>query len=298
MSFSLPFFDFKMIRTFIITLLIFLLTSHLSFSQSTTSLVRVPSDVFVNNGKTTFDSILFSNKDIEKQVEKLFNREILSHDLTFGDTKFAHYWEVFSNQWFWVKLKPNRPPFLLFKGIVSLLDEKEYIELYDVNKSEDSLIYTSSGNLLAYKEHPFTKEIILYIHEYPCCQSASHNIIQVRYANGEIRAKERFFVGRDTGDMVGPFYPDSVQQPKDYKQLTSKTTLRWSPAIVNSNAFIGRAKSNVIIHYDEGSIYKVLHENEGWQFVVMFNGITKEQSSVLNYTNFINRPVYGWIKVD
>ena len=96
--------------------------------------------------------------------------------------------------------------------------------------------------------------------------------------------------------MVGPFFPDSVQQPKEYKQLTAKTTLRWSPATVNNNAFIGRAKSNVIIHYNEGAVYKVLHENEGWQFVIMFNGIAEEQSSVLNYTNFENRPVYGWIK--
>jgi hypothetical protein len=258
-------------------------------------LVKVPANVFVNNGKTTFDSILYINGDIQEQVEKLFNRKVLSHDLTMGDNKFQKYWEVFGNQWFWIKLKPKMPPFLMFKGIISFMDEKEYVELYNVNKPDNNLIFTSSGNLLAYKKHPFTKEIILFVHEYPCCQSASHNIIQVRYANGDARVKERFFVGRDDGDMVGPFFPDTVEHPKEYKQLTSKTTLRWSPATVNNNAFIGRAKSNVIIHYNENALYKVLHEENGWQFVVMFSGITEEQSTVLNYTNFINRPVYGWI---
>lgn len=286
-----------MIRTVISTLLLLFLFNYTTFSQSTISLVRVPAKVFVNNGKTTFDSVLFVNKDIKKQVEKIFDRKILSHDLALGNDPFEKYWEVFGNQWFWIKLKPELPPFLLFNGIVSLLDEKEYIELYDINK-ENNLIYTNAGHLLAYKEHPFTKEIILFQHEYPCCQSASHNIIHIRYANDTIRVKERFFVGRDDGEMVGPFFPESVNHPKEYKTLKNKTTLRWSPETVNNNAFIGRAKSNVIIHYEEGAVYKVLQEVEGWQFVVMFNGISEEQSSVLNYTNFVNRPVYGWIKRD
>ena len=283
-------------RTTIYSVLFVLLACNLSFSQSTISLVNVPADVFVNKGKTTFDSILYVNNEIQKQVENIFNNKGLTHEFTMGDYTFEKYWEVFGNQWFWVKLKPNIPPFLLFKGISSFMDEKEYVELYDINKSDKNLIFTNSGNLLAYKKHPFTDEIILYIHEYPCCQSSSHNIVSVRYTNGEARTKERFFVGRDDGTMVGPFFPETVKQPKDYNQLTSKTTLRWSPAIVNNDAFIGRAKSNVIIHYKEGAIYKVLHENNGWQFVVMFSGIAEEQSTVLNYTNFINRPVYGWIK--
>jgi hypothetical protein len=285
-----------MIRTSIYTLLFTLLVYNISFSQATISLVNVPADVFVNKGKTTFDSILYVTNDIQKQVEKIYNNKDLSHEFTRGDYTFEKYWEVFGNQWFWVKLKPKMPPFLLFRGIISFFDEKEYIELYDVNKPEDNLIYASSGNLLAYKEQPFTKETILFIHEYPCCQSASHNIIQVRYANGEARTKDRFFVGRDDGNMVGPFFSETVEQPKEYKKLNTLTTLRWSPATVNYNAFIGRAKSNVIIHYNEGALYKVLHEKEGWLFVVMFSGITKEQSTVLNYINFINRPVYGWIK--
>lgn len=282
--------------TSIYTLLFTLLIYNLSFSQSTVSLVKIPASVFVNKGKTTFDSILFVNKDIQKQVEKIFDNKGLSHELTLGGNSFEKYWEVFGNQWFWVKLKPDLSPFLMFKGINSFMDEKEYVELYDTNKPNNNLIFTSAGNLLAYKKHPFTKEIVLYIHKYPCCQSASHNIVRVRYVNGDIRSKDRFFVGRDDGDMVGPFFPETVEQPKEYKQLTAKTTLRWSPSIVNNNAFIGRAKSNVIIHYNEGAVYKVLHENDGWQFVVMFSGIAEEQSSVLNYTNFINRPVYGWIK--
>lgn len=273
-----------------------MLISPFSYSQkSTASLVHVPANIFVNNGETAFDSILYVNDSIIYAVEELFDRSELTHEFTLDGSKFSKYWEVFENQWCWVKLKPNNPPFLLFKGMVSFLDEKNYVEIFDIRKESENRIYANSGNLLAYKEHPFTKEIVLYVHEYPCCQSASHNIIQVRYVNDTIRVKKRFFVGRDHGDMVGPFFPDSVQQPKEYKQLTSKTTLRWSPEIVNNNAFTGRAQTNVIIHYNEGAVYKVLHENGGWQFVIMFNGIAEEQSSVLNYTNFINRPVYGWI---
>jgi hypothetical protein len=286
-----------MIRTSIYTLLISLLVSPLSFSQkSTASLVRVPANVFVNKGETTFDSILYVNDSIIYAVEELFDSSELTHEFTLDGSKFSKYWEVFGNQWYWVKIKPNEPPFLLFKGIVSFLDEKEYVEIFDIRKEAKNRIYANSGHLLAYKEHPFTKEIVLFVHEYPCCQSASHNIIQVRYVNDTIRVKKRFFVGRDHNDMVGPFFPDAVEQPKDYKQLTSKITLRWSPEMVTNNAFAGRAKTNVIIHYNEGAVYKVLHQDKGWQFVVMFNGIAEEQSSVLNYTNFINRPVYGWIK--
>lgn len=285
-----------MIRTLIFTLSALIITSSV-FSQSTISLVRVPASVFVNEGKTNFDSILYINDQVRVKVEKLFDRKKLSHDLTLGDdATFDKYWEVFGNQWHWVNLKPGMPPFLLFKGISSFMDEKEYVQLFNVQKSEENLIFSNAGNLLAYKRHSLTNEIILYVHEYPCCQSASHNIIHVRYSNGKIRVKERFFVGRDDGNMVGPFFPETVNQPKEYKQLTDKTTLRWSPAIVNNNAFLGRAKSNVIIHYIEGAIYKVLQEKDGWQFVVMFNGIAEEQSTVLNYTNFVNRAVYGWIR--
>jgi hypothetical protein len=285
-----------MIRTSIFSLLTLVLTSSLSLSQATASLIRVPASVFVNEGKTNFDSILYVNVKTQTEVKKLFDRKEFMHDLTLGDTKFEKYWDVFGNQWFWVKMKPDMPPFLLFKGISSFMDEKEYVQLFNVQKSEKSLIFSNSGNLLAYKIHPFTNEIILYVHDYPCCQSASHNIINVRYSNGEIRLKDRFFVGRDDGEMVGPFFPETVEQPSSYKKLTAKTTLRWSPATVNNNAFIGRAKTNVMIHYNEGAVYKVLHENEGWLFVVMFSGIAEEQSTVLNYTNFINRAVYGWIK--
>lgn len=284
-----------MIRTYISTLLFSLFFSPLLFSQSTASLVQVPTNVFVNEGKTSFDSILFVNDELIYAVEDLFDKRELSHEFTLDSSKFSKYWDVFGNQWYWVKLKPNKPPFLLFSGISSFIDEKEYVELFDVSRETKNLIYSTSGNLLAYKVHPFTDEIVLFVHEYPCCQSASHNIINIRYVNDTIQTKQRFFVGRDSGDMVGPFFPDSIQQPKGYKELTTKTTLRWSPATVNNNAFIGRAKSNVIIHYNEGAVYKVLHENEGWQFVIMFNGIAEEQSSVLNYTNFVNRPVYGWI---
>jgi len=53
----------------------------------------------------------------------------------------------------------------------------------------------------------------------------------------------------------------------------------------------------MIINYNEGALYKLLYEKDNWQFVVLFNGIAEEQSKVLNYTNFKNKGVYGWMKV-
>lgn len=283
-----------MLRIFIFSFLI--LFSTTANTQSTLSLVKVPAKVFVNKGLTTFDSILFVNNKTKTEVQRLFEQRELSHELASENDVFEKYWEVFGNQWYWVKLKPDMPPFLIFKGMNSFSDEKEYIELYDVRQKEQNRIFISAGNLLAYKKHSLTGELILFVHKYPCCKSASHKIINVRYLNDEVRSNHRFFVGRDTGDMIGPFFPETVNNPKEYKYLSAKTTLRWSPAVVLKDAFLGRAESNVIINYQEGSVYKVLQENKNWQFVIMFSGITKEQSSVMNYTNFINIPVYGWIK--
>ncbi|MEX1191056.1 MAG: hypothetical protein WEA99_03720 [Brumimicrobium sp.] len=270
--------------------------SFFGISQSTASLVNIPASVFVNKGKTSFEKILYVDKTVKESIKKLFDLGEIYHELNYKNSTFDKYWEVFNNQWFLIKLNSKNPPLLLFKGFNSFMDEKQYVELYDIREEFQKRIFASAGNLLAYNKHPFTDEIVLFIHKYPCCESASHNIIRVRHINDKIVQSDSFFVGRDSGDMVGPFYPNSVDFPKTYKTLNKKTLLRWSPAVVEQGAFEGRTEKNEIIHYNKGAIYQVLKDQAEWQFVVFYSGIAEEQSMVINYTNFKIRPVYGWIQ--
>jgi hypothetical protein len=263
----------------------------------TISLVDIPSHVFVHQGKTNFDSLIHHNDLVEK-VEALFNQELLYHDYTLEvhpNSNFKTYWSVFEKNWGVIDLNNDGVYELIFQGRVSSFDEKEYVEIFKKNEDNWERIHSDVGRLLAYKIHPNTKKIILYQHRYPCCYSASHSIIMVRLIGEKIITKSRFFVGRDGGDMVGPFYPDSVSYSSAFKQLTSKTLLRWSPAVVDSKAFINYSETNAIIHYEKGGYYKELYKKNGWAFVLMYSGIVHEQAVVINSVNFVNTPVYGWI---
>src|SRR5690554_1337005 len=109
---------------------------------------------------------------------------------------------------------------------------------------------------MCYITNSFTDELILFVHRYPCCKSASHNIFNIRQINENIKFHDRFFVGRDTGDMVGPFFPERVNHDGKYHFLTKKTELRWSPAVFSENAFEGWTESNLMIPYNKGAMYK------------------------------------------
>ncbi|MDX1653249.1 MAG: hypothetical protein R3277_12195 [Brumimicrobium sp.] len=285
-----------MFRNTLLLAFFVLFVTKIVSSQTTVSLVNVPSEIFVNNGKTDFEKILFTDGDLQKDVALLYKKKLLSHDFTDPNSSFEQYWEIMGDQWFRVTLKPGEKPLILFKGMASFSDEKSYVELYDLKRQGNERVYTDYGNLLAYQVHPFTSEIILFIHKYPCCRSASHNIIKVRYLKMDAVVKDKFFVGRDAGDMVGPFYPEKVEFSGEYHQLQERKLLRWSPEIVQKNAFLGFSETNAIIHYEKGAYYKILGEKEDWYFVLMLNGIAEEQSMVINHLNFKNRPVYGWIK--
>lgn len=276
--------------------LFLILTAFISRAETIT-LVDIPSTVFVNKGKTNFDSILH-RENIKEKVEELFNQKILYHDYTLEvhpNSNFKTYWSVFQNKWSTIDLNNDGNHEMILQGHISAFDEKEYIEIYKQAPSGWEKIHGEVGRLLAYKVHPNTKKLVLYQHRYPCCNSASHNIITVRLVNEKIMTQSRFFVGRDSGDMVGPFFPDSVIYSSSFLQLNEKTLLRWSPAVVEQDAFTNYSETNVIIHYEKGAYYKLLYKKDDWAFVLMYSGIVNEPAVVINPANFINKPVYGWI---
>lgn len=271
--------------------------SQLIFSQENPTLVEIPHEVFVNKGANNFDEILIQNQSIKEKVKKLHAFDELGHELTVRTNTFEEYWETYSESWYLIQFKKDRPPLLLFKGYKFYNDEREFIDIFDIEQPQGKrLQFSEVGRLLAYKINPHTKELVLFTHKYPCCRSASHNIYTLRQINNKIVQNDRFFVGRDRGDMVGPFFPDTVSHSKEFERLKERKALRWSPDVVEKDALIGWSPSNLIIHYNEGALYKVLGEQDGWQFVLFFSGIAEEQSLMLNYTNFLHKGVYGWIK--
>lgn len=269
-----------------------------SFTQENPTLVNIPYQVFVNGGKNDFQSILYQDDTLQSEVKKMYSQgNLYGFDLLPELSDFKSYWKKFKNNWFYIQFKKEGKPLLLFKGLKTSGDEREFVEIYAPDRPADQLLlFSSVGRLLAYKKHPFTNHLILFVHQYPCCRSASHTIYTIREIKNKIKQKSRFFVGRDNGDMVGPFFPEKVHFDNVYHKLNKRTELRWSPEVVNENAFLNWTQSNLIIHYEKGAIYKILYEKEGWQFVLFLSGIAEEQSMMLNYTNFKNKGVYGWIK--
>lgn len=277
-----------------------LILTTFSTSANSISLVDVPVDVFVNKGKTNFDSIFYKT-EIESLVKELFEEGILYHDYTLEvhpNSNFKTYWSVFKDKWNLIDLNNDGNGELIMQGLTTVFDEKEFVEIYNKLDGKWTKIHGEVGRLLAYKIHPNTKKIILYQHRYPCCNSASHTIITARMIRNKIITSSRFFVGRDSGDMVGPFYPESVNYGFAFLQLKKKTLLRWSPEVVSKNAFRGYSETNAIIHFDKGAYYKILHNGDTWHFVLMYSGIVDEQAVVINALNFVNKPVYGWIEAN
>ncbi|HLW29995.1 MAG TPA: hypothetical protein VKX29_03995 [Brumimicrobium sp.] len=267
------------------------------YTQVNPTLVDIPHEVFVNGGSDNFEKILFKDESIAEKVKILHSYNELTHDLTVQTSLFEQYWERYKKQWSYIRFKESEAPLLIFTGLKNALDERQYIEIFNMNNERDHrMLFSDVGVLLAYKNQTFTDEIILFVHKYPCCKSASHNIYRIRQVNEKLHFTDRFFVGRDRGDMVGPFYPNKVNHEGKYYFLEERTELRWSPAVVSENAFIEWTNSNLIIHYNKGAMYKILHDQGEWLFVLFFNGIAEEQSMMLNYTNFQNKGVYGWIK--
>lgn len=272
----------------------FIIGSYSLNAQTNPQLPDIPVEVFVNNGKTDFEQIIYTDDRLEESVKRLFDYDLFPHEITVSTVNFPEYWERYKAQWKFIKFKKNAAPLLLFTGLRGDYDEREFVEIYNIEQRRQ--LFNEVGKLLAYNINPFTQELVLFTHSYPCCKSASHNIYTIRQLNGELTIKDVFFVGRSSKDMVGPFFSETADHSSQYFKLKEKTALRWSPAIVEENAFLGWANSNLMIHYDVGAVYKVIKDEGDWQFVLFFSGIVEEESRVMNYTNFKNKGVYGWIK--
>jgi hypothetical protein len=116
----------------------------------------------------------------------------------------------------------------------------------------------------------------------------------LRLVGNSIQQLKRYFVGRDQG-MVGPFFPKKVQFTSENKHFLKTTKLYWSPAIVTSNAWPGRAPANTITSYAAGSVYTVLSETKSWLFVLVKSPPIIAPNVVINPANFLQTWIYGWV---
>jgi hypothetical protein len=261
-------------------------------------MTRIPIDIYVNEGRTDFDSIFkLEKREIRKTVEDLFAQNLLNHELTLAyntEAVFSDYWEQFGKNWHAVDLNKDGTFEYVFSGFPLIEEDKEWFEIYALEGKEYKSVYSQVGHLLAYKIHSNTGEVILFHHQYPCCKNASHNINMVRWISHSIHLRKKYFVARDK-DMQGVFFPKRVIYPKVYNYLTEQTELRWSGSMINSNASL-TSESNLIIHYRIGSPYKILAEENGWYFVLLCSPPIIEPSRVINPSNFTDMHIFGWIK--
>ena len=258
----------------------------------------VPAALFVNGGRTDFDSVLVIDDDFVKhEVKLLFDNDLLSHPFTKSheaNASFENYWKIYRTSWRRCDLNMDDRFELFFNGIVNFQDSMEILEIYVLKDIDYEAVYSSQGRLLAYKIQPFTKEIILYHHQYPCCESASHNINAIRIIDDKINLRKKYFVARP--DMKGVFFPKAVMFDDQYEYLQNKTKLYWSGGVINRDAWTRRTPSNVICRYKKETAYKVLAIEDGWKFVLMNGGPIQEDSRVINTSNFIDVKIFGWIR--
>jgi len=259
---------------------------------------RVNAKLFIHNPQTDLDLITVKDAGLkEKWVKLLFDNDKIDH---FGskafdpNARFDAYYKNFGPFYRLADLNNDEVPELLFNGVVSDEDEREYVEIYTYQKNELVNIYKEIGHIMAYKIQPNTQEVLLYHHQYPCCGNASHNLNRLRLVEGKIQSLKRYFVGRDT-DMKGKFFPDSTKVTADYKVASKKMELRWSGEVISKDAWYRRTPDNIIAHYEPGAVYNLLAEENGWYFVLVHAAPIKEASYVINADNFKETWIYGWV---
>ncbi len=258
----------------------------------------IPWQLFVNGGRTDFDSVLVADDEfVRHEVKMMFDNDQLSHPYTKAyDLKadFEVYWKIFGKYWRRCDLNKDDRFELFFNGVVNMEDSMEVFQIYVLKDIDYETVYDRPGRLIAYKIHPLTGEVILFHHQYPCCNNASHNINTVRLIDGKANLRKKYFVARDS-EMKGRFFPKTVLYEDDYSILERKTMLRWSGEVIRYGAWM-RSPSNEIVHYAAGTPYRVLAIEEGWKYVLMCGPPEKERSKVINPDNFEDVKVYGWIR--
>lgn len=267
-----------------------------------THMTRVEPGLFINHPKTDFEAIRFKNENLKKILMKeLFALDLVDH---FGshafdlNAEFDDYYERYRNNYYCLDLDRDSVPELVFSGFFSPEDDREIMEIYSRQNGKMKNVFKQVGHLMAYKIQPNTNEILLYHHQYPCCDNASHNLNRLRLINHKVKQLKQFFIGKET-DLVGPFFPaKSVFTSKNYFSK-KEIELRWSPAKVDVNAWNGRTPSNLIARYASNSVYTVLAKKGKWKFVlVKAVPLADKKNRVINPDNFKDIFVFGWINTD
>ncbi len=262
------------------------------------TMTRVDPTLFIANPETDLDKVTVTNEALKRSMVKyLFDADLLDHVGTKAyDTQavFDTYYTQFSALYRLIDLNSDGLPELIFNGFVSSDDDKEYLEIYGTKKGVVTRLFKEIGHVLAYKIQPNTKEVLLYHHQYPCCENASHNLNRLRLIGNELQLQKRYFIGRDSG-MVGPFFPKKVQFTSENKRFSKTTKLYWSPAIVTTDAWPRRSQTNVIASYAASSVYTVLAQTKSWSFVLVKSAPMITPNNVINPANFLQTWIYGWV---
>ncbi len=273
--------------------------SGLAFSY--VEMTRVDAKIFIANPEIDFTKIQVNNEVLKvKMVEFLFNNDLLDHIGTKAydpSALFVNYYRQFASLYQLIDLNNDQIPELVFNGYTGEEKEKEQLQIFTTIKGELVSIYNEIGHLLAYKVHPNTKEILLFHHQYPCCENASHNLNRLRLVNDKIILVKRYFLGRDTG-MLGRFFPEKSNFTGKFYYTKSKMSLYWSPEEINQAAWPRRTEKNIISNYSDSTVYSILAEKGKWRFVIMHGAPVIEENRVINPANFSNTWIYGWIKKD
>ena len=273
--------------------------SSLCFSLvASVTMTRVDPTLFIENPETDLDKVTVTNEALKRSmVNYLFDADLLDHVGTKAyDTQavFDTYYKQFSALYRLIDLNNDGLPELIFNGFVSSDDDKEYLEIYGTKKGVVTRLFKEIGHVLAYKIQPNTKEVLLYHHQYPCCENASHNLNRLRLIGNELQLQKRYFIGRDSG-MVGPFFPKKVQFTSENKRFLKTTKLYWSPAIVTTDAWSRRSQTNVIASYAASSVYTVIAQTKSWSFVLVKSAPIIAPTVVINPANFLQTWIYGWV---
>lgn len=260
---------------------------------------RVDVKLFVNKGRTDFDSIFNPNRsEVKEAVRWLFDNNTIDHDYSKAvnsDYKFGPYWKNYSAMWNSVDLDKDGKNELIFSGKPLISDDKESFSLFVQYGKVWKEVFWDDGHLMAYKIHPNTGEVILFHHRYPCCSQFTHMIHRVRWIRNKLHSTKRYFLARDTA-MKGDFFPSSSKYPKKYKKLRKNTILRWSKGVIKKGAAMF-SPTNEIIHFPKDSYYQILYAKSRWRYVMMVSPPTIEESMVANAHNLQESRFYGWIYI-
>jgi hypothetical protein len=278
-------------------LLLFLGFSSVTFGY--VEMTRVDAKIFIANPETDFMKIRIENEALKaKMIEFLFNNDLIDHIGTKAydpAALFVNYYTQFASLYQLIDLNNDQVPELIFNGYPGEEKEKEQLQIFTTVKGELVSVYNEMGHLLAYKIHPNTKEVLLYHHQYPCCENASHNLNRLRLINNKVVLIKRYFLGRDHG-MLGRFFPDKSTFSGKFYSTKSKVALHWSPEDIKESAWPKRSEKNIIANYPDSTAYAVLAEKGTWRFVIMHRSPSVEENRVINPTNFSDTWIYGWIK--